>query len=776
TVLVRPLVGRAQFALVLTGSLDSLALDANGAVRDLEWRKLRLPAGRVEVRYGGGTAGPVALVVAVDTASWGGWSTNETTVRAVGRLDSLGWTVAGRVGPTDTIVAGGRWRSVGDTLDFAVDSLAAALTAHRWRLAGPAAARSIAGSWSVDSVVLLAVDGSGLLRLTGTLPTNTPGDATLTALGIDLRDVMGLVQTDTIGILGRMAADLTIGGTARAPLLRGTYSLAEGGYRDFRAPYLQGAFNYADHRLESTLVLWRTGRPALTIAADSLPLDLSFASVRDRKLPGPLYIRATADSADLGLLEAFTQNLRRVGGAVTADVTITGAWDDPRLGGTVVVTDAAATMPGIGVRWEGMSARIHLAKDSVMIDDLFARSGAGTLNAKGWALFERGRPPQIDLDVRTSRFRAMDVRNYLTLVATANVKIKGPLSGATLTGYGRADEGALYFADLITKQIVDLNDPATADLIDTALVRQARLGPSFSNQFIESLRIVDFRLSVGEDFWLRSADANIKLSGSATVNKISRNYRLDGTLTAERGQYTLKMGFITRDFDVQRGTVRFLGTPDLNAELDLTAEHMVKTADGGGQIDIQARITGTLLVPKLTLFSPGNPQMVETDIVSYLMFARSSSALQGTNTVEGARQQQMMSTAFSYILPALSSEIERTLISDLGVPVDYIQIRPGGVGTNSIEGSTSGLTTVTAGWQVGRQTYVAVNAGICNTNVTDVSYRNFGASLEQRLHRDWRATLSVEPVVSCSTAPGAATLATSSLYQLGLDLLWDREY
>ena len=236
------------------------------------------------------------------------------------------------------------------------------------------------------------------------------------------------------------------------------------------------------------------------------------------------------------------------------------------------------------------------------------------------------------------------------------------------------------------------------------------------------------------------------------------------------------MGFITRDFDVQRGTVRFLGTPDLNAELDLTAEHMVKTADGGGQIDIQARITGTLLVPKLTLFSPGNPQMVETDIVSYLMFARSSSALQGTNTVEGARQQQMMSTAFSYILPALSSEIERTLISDLGVPVDYIQIRPGGVGTNSIEGSTSGLTTVTAGWQVGRQTYVAVNAGICNTNVTDVSYRNFGASLEQRLHRDWRATLSVEPVVSCSTAPGAATLATSSLYQLGLDLLWDREY
>ena len=110
------------------------------------------------------------------------------------------------------------------------------------------------------------------------------------------------------------------------------------------------------------------------------------------------------------------------------------------------------------------------------------------------------------------------------------------------------------------------------------------------------------------------------------------------------------------------------------------------------------------------------------------------------------------------------------------MPVDYIQIRPGGIGTSSIEGSSSALTTVSAGWQVGRQTYVALNAGICNVNPTDVSYRNFGASLEQHLQREWRLTLSVAPVFTCSSAPGTSTLANSSLYQLGLDLLWDREY
>lgn len=445
----------------------------------------------------------------------------------------------------------------------------------------------------------------------------------------------------------------------------------------------------------------------------------------------------------------------------------------------MLVNDAAATIPGLGVRWEAMHARVHLNRDSVVVDTLSARGGLGTLTATGSARFEEGRAPLLDFDIRADRFRAMDVRNYLTLVTTLrDVKIQGPLFGATLTGRGTADEGALYFADLVSKQIVDLDDPATADLIDTALIREARLGPSFSNRFIDSLRIQSFQLRVGDDFWLRSTDANIKLSSPqpVRVSKLGRNYRIDGTLTAERGQYTFKLG-VTKNFDVERGTVRFLGTPDLNAELNLTAHHQVKPTDGTREFPMQARITGTLLVPKLTLGNPENPQMTETDMVSYLMFGRSSSALQGAGTRETIGQQLALNSAIqSYLLPAISSELERTLISDLGVPVDYIQIRPGGFGQNAVEGPTSGLTTLSAGWRVGRQTYVSLNAGICNAKATDVSYRNFGASLEQRLHPDWRATLSVEPVFSCSTAPGTSSLATSSLYQLGLDLLWDREY
>lgn len=774
---VRPLSGRGSVVADLSGSLDAVAVDAHADVRDLAWRWWRAPSANADVRVGPGADGSLAVMARVDTASWQGWSVNDATVALAGRRDSLAWTAAGRLGPSDTVVSGGAWVVRGDTMALTIDSLDAALTAHRWHLATPARGLRAGRGWEIDSLHLLATDGSGELRAAGAIPADSSGDLTVAALGLDLRDLMGVFQRDTVGIVGRGAVDLHVTGTARAPAMRGTFSLAEGGYRDFRAPYLQGAMDYADRRLRSALQLWRTGRTALAVDLE-LPLDLALTGVADRKVAGPLTVHATADSADLGILEAFTRNLRQVRGALDADVSLTGSWGATRLDGQLAVSDAAATLPGLGVRWDAISSRIRLSGDSVVVDSLSARGGTGRLRARGTVRFPAGRTPQIDsFTVVTSRFRAMDVRNYLTLVTTANLTVQGPLFGASLTGTARADQGALYFADLITKQIVNLDDPGTADLIDTALVREARLGPSFSNRFIDSLRIDNnrFRFTVGEDFWLRSADANIKLSGTGTVAKRARNYRLDGTLNAERGQYSLKMGPITRDFEVERGTVRFLGTPDLNAELDLTAQHQVKPTDGSPDLNIQARITGTLLVPKLTLSSTENPQMAETDLVSYLMFGRSASSLQGVGGAEGQRQQSALATGMSYFYAALSSEVERTLISDLGVPVDYIQIRPGGFGTTSLEGTTSGLATVTAGWQVGRKTYVALNAGIC-TNVAELSYRNFGASLEQRLHKDWRATLSVEPLSTCNTAPGSVPLGQTTLYQLGLDLLWDREY
>jgi hypothetical protein len=218
---------------------------------------------------------------------------------------------------------------------------------------------------------------------------------------------------------------------------------------------------------------------------------------------------------------------------------------------------------------------------------------------------------------------------------------------------------------------------------------------------------------------------------------------------------------VTRDFTVERGSVRYFG--DLNAALDIRASHSVR-AVRGEEIPVIAVITGTLYAPKVTLESTFNPPISQTDLVSYLVT--------GYPANEAARLGQVnaLETGLSYFSSALSSELERALIQDIGIPLDLIEIRPG----VSRAGGASTLTQVAAGWQLGQKTFLTFNAGFCPENLGQFSYNNLGASLEFRFSREWRLQASVEPTLqSCRRDFG---LPPSNTYQVGSDIRWEREF
>src|SRR2546429_3708948 len=103
------------------------------------------------------------------------------------------------------------------------------------------------------------------------------------------------------------------------------------------------------------------------------------------------------------------------------------------------------------------------------------------------------------------QFKALDLRNNVAITASGRLSLKGPVFGATLTGQGNVTSGALYFADLVQKRIVNLDELADTSL--AALIQQQRLGPEFQSVFLDSLRIEDLELEMGSDVWLRSDEA-----------------------------------------------------------------------------------------------------------------------------------------------------------------------------------------------------------------------------------------------------------------------------
>lgn len=757
----RPLSGTAQAGIRLAGSLDTLEMTGDALLRNLEWQQIRAPRLTGAFSWIGGQRPQVTASVSSDSIAVQKWVFHQAGTQVRGWADSLEWTAGSGVGTDSRVRGSGRWWRRGETQVAMFDSLAFTLPAHHYQLDESFAVTLSDSAPAISPLTLRAADGSGIIQVGGRVPGSSEGSLAVRLLGLDLQDVYGVLERDTSGLAGELGLDVRVGGTARAPTLRGTTTIDRGRFGDFESPFVEGVVDYADRKLEASLLLWRTGQSMLQIET-RLPLDLALEGASRRRVEGPLSVHARGDSVDLGILEALTPAVTGVRGQLAVDVNVVGSWERPQFAGGLEIRGGAMSLPGLGVRYDRLQGRARFQGSSLVLDTFVVQSG-GRLDVSGAIDLEDFVRPVLDLRLRADLFRALDVRNFLTFTGTGGLRLRGPLFESTLTGDLTANSGVLYFADLVSKRIIDLEDPTIADLVDTTLLRSQNLtiGAKFQNRFLDSLTIQNLRVLLGSDVWLRSNEANIQLGGEVLMSKAAKTYAPSGTLDALRGSYTLRIGPITRDFTVDRGSVRYFG--DLNAGLDIRATHVVR-AVRGEEIPVIANITGTLYAPKVSLESTFNPPISETDLVSYLVTgypANEAAQLGQTNT---------LTTGLSYFSSALSSELERALIQDLGVPLDLLEIRPG---VSRRRGSQS-LTQLAAGWQLGSKTFLTLNAGFCPENLGQFSYNNLGASLEFRFSREWTLQTSVEPSLqTCRTEFGFQTTAP---YQIGSDILWEREF
>ena len=764
--------GSARLVLTLEGSLDSLGVDARASVERFAWNGWRVPAGRVRLAWQAGLHPTFVFDATLDSLAYGVFGFSGAAAAARGTTDSLTWFARSRIGEGGALLGGGRFaRRAGPSgarrvLSVGVDSLAVHLPGDAWVLERPAELTVTDSTATVSRLALHSAYGAGKLSLEGDLPNRGRADAHLQLEAFPLAGLYALLEQDTAGVGGTVTATAGLSGTRASPVSSGSFSLSNGSLGEFHAPFVDGTFEYRDQRLGGAVHLWRAGQQILDVQA-YLPLDLALEPVARRQLPDTLSVRATADSVDLSVLEALTPAVQQVTGVFSADLGIAGTWDAPRLRGGLEITDAAATIPALSVRYEHVNGRLGLAGDTIAVQSLSARSERGHADVSGVVRLEQLTHPVLDLRIAADQFKALDLKNDVAITASGRVALQGPVFGATLTGQAKVTSGVLYFADLVQKRIVNLDELADTSL--ASLIAQQRLGPEFENVFLDSLRIDGLELEMGNDVWLRSNEANIQLAGSVRLTKQRNLYLVSGTLQAVRGTYRLKVGSVlSREFVVTDGTVKYFGTPDQDAALDIQAKHLVHPVPTQGHpnpedITVVAHITGTLLVPKVTLQAEKR-ELSQTELISYLLFGKSSVDLGGD---QGgiADQRAVVQSALSL----LSGEIEQTIVSG-GVPVDYVEIRPGGGG----QGDPLLGWQFAVGRQLGAKTFLVVNAGFCEGR--QVGVRNtLGLSLQFRISPEWRTEASFEPVQTCAD-PASETLGNTVPRQIGLDLFWEKSY
>lgn len=635
-----------------------------------------------------------------------GFAVRALEAGAAGTLDSLVWTAHAELDDETEIAAAG---AVAPRV-VALDSLVIARRDAVWVLDDTAQIEFRDDSVRFDRAALRRSPASGVVTVAGTVP----GELTVEIERLPLEDVIGDSDEELPELAGRV--------TYRAGAVTGTITLV--GPED---------------------------QPQLTLELATQPFRATLS----------------ADSVNLEVLEPLLPNLRDIGGRLSGNVTAQGSDDQPQLEGRLELIDAAATVPALGVRYGNIGGVLTFAGDAVRFDSLQLDAGGGRARISGAVQFARLREPAFDLTVRTDEFAVIGRRDFLETSASGELRLRGPLLGATLTGRIGVVEGVAHMDHFLQPTGISLSDPLYAQFVDTTVLQQEHLAPGPLDRFTDRLRIETLVVDLGDDFWLRSDDANIQLGGRLEVSKVpgAEDYRLVGTVTAVRGTYRLTLApGVRREFSVREGSIRFFGAPDTDARLDLKVEHLVHTARGE-RITITADITGTIAEPVMGLRSDVNPPLSETEIMSYLLFgAPTVQAFLGSG---GSQRRSVFEQSVERFVGILSGQLERAVVEQLGLPVDYFRIKPG-----EVQSGLSG-TELLIGKQVdlfGQPAFLQASPRLCPREQL-LSLEQIGISLETRISPEWGATASIDPVRGCEAIiAGSATVP----YQLGFDVFWEK--
>ena len=466
------------------------------------------------------------------------------------------------------------------------------------------------------------------------------------------------------GFTGRLNADATISGTAKAPDVRGHVDVQNGAFQQFKYQSLTADGSFANDRIGLDARLVQAPGVELT-AKGTLPL-----SALKPNPPGtPQHVEGASDTIDLtvqsskidlGIVQGFTTMLTGVTGTMQADVRVTGSGRDPHLNGHIDLQNGAFEVPQAGVNFTGLTTRIELLDDRVHIPRLQILDENGDpLTIQGDLSIHERQPGAVNVSIESNNFKLLD--NELGSVhIESHLKLTGELRKPRLEGELRTDAARLeidrimlLFANPYSEEalpdVISAQDTATSvkgadEATRDALARGRELGAEKAEEQnataprvgpktgLFSAMEMDVHFIAPDNLVVRGDEIRPGGPSAAKVGSVNATVGADLQVTKAvdgpvvlRGNATTVRGFYEfqgRRFTLERGgTIRFSGLPDLNPNVDVAAERIIPNTG----VTARIHITGTARAPQLTLSS--NPPLDEADILSLIVFNRSVNEL-----------------------------------------------------------------------------------------------------------------------------------------------------
>jgi hypothetical protein len=587
--------------------------------------------------------------------------------------------------------------------------------------------------------------GNGRIYANGLLPTNGVGDFTLDVDNFPVANVVDLVQTD-VDVTGIATMHATMNGTLSNPAFRGAFGMIEGKYNGEPVPDLRARFGYADRELVTHLDMVRASGQPMMVADARLPIDLAISGApADRLLPRPMSVDVVADSLPLELIPQFTDLIANFHGKAGGKVTMRGTLRRPTLAGAFALDHGSVTVVSTGATIEDLNATVRMANDTVYVDSI-AGWAKGPVRLRGTLAVGSWREPSFNLYLVSSGAELMN-NDRASVRVDAGLAITGPFRSAYLSGAATIVQGVIHAPEPTGRHMIGAGDPALFNVLDTAVAADRDLFPPLS-PLLANLR-VDVAVGVKHNTWVRNREANVEVytDEPVAVRAEQQAFTLVGVVTTDRGEYN----FLSKRFQIRRGSAMFIGSPDLNPTLQITGEYQVSVA-ARGAINIRVLIGGTLRRPKLTLESDAQPPRTQSELLSLLAFGQSATSLlafssssiagnAATSDLFGAGAQlavrRLASVAFGVAVEQVQQQAGRAFGTDVFAitPADVpTEIGGRGIGTFLTQ------TKIEAGKYVNPRTFLTVQEQAMRP----------GLGVEHRTADGWQFRASAEPRILLS--------------------------
>jgi autotransporter translocation and assembly factor TamB len=548
-------------------------------------------------------------------------------------------------------------------------------------------------------------------------------DLTLRVHQLHLADLSGFLPSPG-QLVGQASAQVRVSGTGAAPLIAATADIGDLKVANLPQAQLSARLSYADGRAQGSATLTQDATHALNATAE-LPLQLSWARRFESRVIGDIDMRAVSSGLDLAVLNTFTnRQLSGVGGNLSLDVGAHGPLQHPIPRGYIRLSDVRALAKSLKVAVTGGAADIQLGPGAVRLASLSAKAGSGTLTGDGSLTLEpNGTPGQLNIHIALDQWPAIATHEYKATVSE-RIEVTGPLAALLLSGkinvlYGvfRPDLTMTGSAPRADKTIVVVQRWTVGNPRRAA---SRPLHPNATSLPTPQNLAIDLDVLIQRDTWIKTPDFAVELEGDVHVRKKrGGELILFGTIDTVRGTLVVAQS----QFDLTRGRIMFTGGHDINPELHLVAQRRVQN------YLLSATIEGTANKPSLTLSSI--PELPQADILSVMMFGKTSSNL------SGGQQKDLQNQAVSIAGGYAASQIGQAVAKSLGLEELGVTTNSGGVGF---------------GRYLGRNVYVSASQSASNMQdrKAEVQYyltpsvsldtsasTNYGNEIKLQWHKDY---------------------------------------